>query len=132
MPIEVKVSATPAASGPAIDPSWVTVKSSVLAAGSWSFGRIRGRTAERVGWLIARNAVWIAKIVRTSHGLPSPVIAARPSSADVTAIPAPVITSSQRRSTASAIAPPHSPKTISGTRPNRPVRPTHADEPVSW
>ena len=60
MPTDVNVSATPASSGPAIAPSWVTVNSSVFAAGSWSCGRSRGRTAARVGWLIARNAVCTA------------------------------------------------------------------------
>ena len=46
------------------------------------------------------------------------------SASELTAIPVPVTSSSTRRSTASAIAPPHSPNTISGTSPNSPVSPT--------
>jgi hypothetical protein len=60
VPTEVNVSATPASSGPAIEPSWFTVNSSVFAAGSSPCGRIRGSTAARVGWLTARNALWKA------------------------------------------------------------------------
>ena len=58
------------------------------------------------------------------------VSALTPSSAELTAIPIPETTSSIRRSTASAIAPPQSPNTMSGTSPNSPVSPTHDDEPV--
>ena len=35
-----------------------------------------------------------------------------------------------RRSNASAIAPPHSPKISSGTSPNAPASPTNPDDPV--
>jgi hypothetical protein len=61
-----------------------------------------------------------------------PVSETTASSDDVTAIPEPVTTSRPRRSTASAIAPPQRPKTISGTSPKRPVSPTQIDDPVSW
>ena len=61
-----------------------------------------------------------------------PLAAETHRASEMTAMPAPVTSSSTRRSTASAIAPPHSPNTISGTSPNRPVSPTQAEEPVSW
>ena len=78
------------------------------------------------------NAVCMANTTSTSQTPPRPVAAATNSSSDVAAMPATVTSSSVRRSTASAIAPPHNPNTTSGTSPNRPVSPTHADEPVSW
>jgi hypothetical protein len=122
----------PASSGPATAPVWNTVIVSALAAGSCSEGRSRGSTALRVGWSTAMNAVWRANSDSTSHTPPSPVAAVTNSSSDVPAIPVTVTSSRVRRSTASAIAPPHKPNTISGTSPNRPVSPTHADESVRW
>ncbi len=100
------------------------VNSSVFAAGSWSAGRMRGRTAARVGEFTARKAVCTANTVRIAQGPPIPVIDAPHSISEVTAMPVFVTMSRPRRSTASAIAPPHSPNTMSGTRPNRPVSPT--------
>jgi len=82
------------------------------------------RTALRVGWLIANSAVCTANSTSTTQTLPTPLAAITHSANDIAAMPAPVTSSSVRRSTASAIAPPHSPKTISGTRPKSPVRPT--------
>jgi hypothetical protein len=105
---------------------------SALAAGSCSAGISRGITALRVGWLTARKADCAANSTSTTHTFAVAVVALTHSASEVRAIPAPVISRSSRRSTASAIAPPHSPKTTSGTRPNSPVRPTYADEPVIW
>ena len=104
---------------------------SALAAGSCSAGSRRGITALRVGWFTARNAVCTANRQSTSQTPPTPVAAVTQSTSDMAAIPAPVSRSSTRRSTASAIAPPHRPKNTSGTSPKMPVRPTYADEPVS-
>jgi hypothetical protein len=59
-----------------------------------------------------------------------PVKAWSQKSSEVTAMPMLVISSSLRRSMLSAIAPPHSANTISGTRPARLAAPTHAEEPV--
>ena len=97
---------------------------SALAAGSCSGGSSRGITALRAGWLTARNADCTAKSVSTSHTPPTPLAAVTHSASDESAIPAPLNSSSVRRSIASAIAPPHSPNTTSGTSPKRPVSPT--------
>jgi hypothetical protein len=105
-------------------PAWYTVMLSVLAAGSCSAGSRRGITALRAGWLIARNAVCTANSASTSQTPPTPLAAVTHSASDDSAMPDPLNSSSVRRSTASAIAPPHSPKTTSGTSPNRPVNPT--------
>ena len=104
---------------------------SAFAAGSCSAGSSRGITALRVGWLTARNAVCTANSASTAQTPPAPLAAVTHSASDDSAMPDPVISSSVRRSIASAIAPPHSPKTTSGTSPNSPVSPTYADEPVS-
>ena len=104
---------------------------SELAAGSRSSGSSFGRIALRVGWLIAKNACCTENRPSSSHTLPEPIAAWSQKSALVPIRPAVVTTSSVRRSKWSARAPPHSPKTTSGTRPKTPVRPTYADEPVS-
>ena len=123
---------TPASSGPAIAPACTTVMFSALAAGSSAAGSSRGSTALRVGWLTARNAVCTENSTSTVQTPPMPLVAVTQRASELTAMPAPVTSSSTRRSTASAMAPPHSPNTISGTRPNSPVSPTQAEEPVSW
>jgi hypothetical protein len=97
---------------------------SAFAAGSCSAGSRRGITALRVGWLTARNADCTANSERIIHTPPEPVAAVTHSARETAAIPEPVISRSSRRSTASAIAPPQSPKTTSGTRPKSPVSPT--------
>jgi hypothetical protein len=55
----------------------------------------------------------------------------RASSALVTAAPVDVISMSLRRSIESAMAPPSSPNTMSGTSATIEVTPTSSDEPVS-
>ena len=104
---------------------------SEFAAGSRSSDSSFGRIALRVGWLTAKNACCTEKRPSSNHTFPEPIAACAKKSALVAIRPTVVITSSVRRSKWSASAPPHSPKTTSGTRPNTPVRPTYADEPVS-
>jgi|GEM_PF-3512264 len=62
----------------------------------------------------------------------NPLAAVTHNASELSATPAPVTSSGTRRSTASAIAPPHNPNTTSGTSPNKPVRPTQDEDPVSW
>ena len=112
-------------------PAWKIVMFSEFPAGSRSGGSSFGSTALRVGWLIAKNACWTANSPSSSHTLVLPRAACAQKSALVTIRPAVVTTSRVRRSIASASAPPHRPKTTSGTSPNTPVRPTYAEEPVS-
>ena len=104
---------------------------SEFAAGSWCGGTILGSSALRVGWLTAKNACWTEKSPNSTHTLPRPSAAWTKNSALVPISPSVVMISSVRRSMTSASAPPHRPNTTSGTRPNNPVSPTYADEPVS-
>lgn len=103
---------------------------SAFADGSSSGGTSRATTAPRVGMLIAKNAWLTASRASTSHTEPKFRNACSQSSADVIATPTFVTNRSFRRSTASAMAPPQSPKTSSGTSATSPERPTYADEPV--
>ena len=112
-------------------PAIITVMLSELAAGSSSGSSSRGSTAERVGWLTPKNACCTANRHSSSHTLLLPSAACTQKSALVPISPVVVMISSVRRSKTSASAPPHSPKTTSGTSPKSPVRPTYADEPVS-
>ena len=115
---------TPASKGPTTAPNVVTVKLRVFAAGSRAGVTRRGITALRAGWLIASSADCTANSTSSEPDAPTPLAAITHSASDIAAMPAPVIRSSVRRSIASAIAPPHSPNTTSGTSPNSPVRPT--------
>ena len=105
-------------------PACMTVMFSELPAGSWSKGSSLGSTALRVGWLIAKNACCTENSPSSVHTVPSPNAACAQNSTLVTMIPSVVMTSSVRRSIASASAPPHSPNTTRGTSPKTPVRPT--------
>src|SRR4051812_22238837 len=120
----------PASSGPKTAPKVDMVELSALADGSSSPGTSRATTAPRVGMLIAKSAWLTASSARTSHTEPKFRNACSQSSAEVMATRTLVTTSSFRRSTASATAPPQSPKTSSGTRATSPVRPTYAEDPV--
>ena len=112
-------------------PACITVMFSELAAGSRWLGSSRGSTALRVGWLTAKNACCTENRPSNVHTFATPDQACSQNSALVTIRPTVVTISSVRRSITSARAPPHSPKTTSGTRPKTPVRPTYAEEPVS-
>ena len=111
-------------------PAMNTVMLRELAEGSRYAGSSLGSTADRVGWLIAKNACCTAKRPSSSQTFSRPSAACTQKQPLVTIRPIVVIISSLRRSIASARAPPHSPKTMSGTRPNTPVSPTYAEEPV--
>ena len=106
-------------------PTWRTVIDSALAEGTSSVPTMAGMTALRVGWLTAANPDTHAVSTHSTARFPPPGSSACPaSSALLTAAPVEVISSSRRRSIASAIAPPSSPKTISGTSATTDVRPT--------
>ena len=120
----------PPTSGPAMPPACMTVMLSEFAAGRSSWSRMRGSSADRVGWLTAKNACWTAKRDSSSHTSSAPSAAWSQKPVLVAMRPHVVISSRVRRSKTSASAPPHSPKTTSGTRPKMPVSPTYADEPV--
>ena len=84
-----------------------------------------------MGWLTPKNACCTEKRPSSTHTLALPVAACSQKSALVPISPQVVMISIVRRSKTSASAPPHSPKTTSGTRPKSPVSPTYAEEPVS-
>lgn len=97
---------------------------SELAEAICSGGSNRAMRALRVGWLTAKNACWVAKSPSTSHTLFRPSAACAQNATAVRPVPAVVKTSRVRRSITSASAPPQSPNTTSGIRPNKPARPT--------
>ena len=109
-----------------------TVIVSAFAAGTPAWPTSAGIAALRVGWLTAANPDTAAVRIHSSTRFPPPGsnawTASRPL---VTAAPHDVMSISRRRSIASAIAPPSSPKTISGTRATIEVTPTSSEEPVS-
>ena len=107
-------------------PAWKTVMLSEFAAGSSSAAAAwrhapPGRLVDREERLLHRRTGTAAATRCRRRARP----AAR-SSAVRTISPTVVMISSVRRSKASASAPPHSPKTTSGTSPKRPVSPTYA------
>ena len=111
-------------------PAPITVMLRELAAGSCSGGSSRGSTALRVGWLMAKKACCTENSPSRSHTLSAWRAACAQNAALVRMSPTVVTWRIVRRSITSASAPPQSPKTTSGTRPNTPVRPTYAEEPV--
>ena len=121
----------PATSGPAIAPACMTVMFSELAAGSSAAGTSRGSSALRVGWLTAKNACCTANSDSSSQTFVEPANACTANRPLVTIRPMVVTSRIVRRSNTSASAPPYRPKTTRGTRPNTPVSPTYAEEPVS-
>ena len=111
-------------------PAMKTVMLRELAAGSSSGSINRGMIAPRVGWLTAKNACCTENSPNSTQTFSSSRNACTAKRPLVTIRPSVVMTSRVRRSKTSASAPPQSPKTTSGTRPNSPVSPTYADEPV--
>lgn len=75
--------------------------------------------ALRAGELRPKKACWRASSTISTATESSPVTACAQNSTEVTAMPELVSSSSLRRSMLSAIAPPHSAKTISGSSPAR-------------
>ena len=80
--------------------------------------------ALRVGMFTAKHVCCAANSTSTSHTEPTPEAATSHSRIEVKANPELVNSNSLRRSTVSATAPPQSPNTSSGTRPNTPANPT--------
>ncbi len=109
----------PASSGPATSPVCITVEPRALAAGSCSAGTSRAMEAVRAGELSPKNACCSASRTMRTTTESRPVTACAQNSSEVTAMPMLVTSSSLRRSTVSATAPPHSAKTTMGTRPAR-------------
>ncbi len=120
----------PASNGPSTAPNDMTVDPSAPADGKSSAGTSRAIDADRAGALAAKNTCCNPSSPITSHTEPTFSAACAHNSTDETAIPVFVTSSSLRRSTVSAIAPPHSPNTSSGTSATPAAIPTHADEPV--
>src|SRR5512133_812670 len=112
-------------------PTLEAVNDRVLAAGTSGTGSTRGTIAPRVEEATANPAAWTATSPSSSGRL------ARSSSAAASSAPvhphrvSDDPSSSSRRSTASATAPPQSPNNTSGTSPTSPSVPTQNEEPVS-
>jgi hypothetical protein len=112
-------------------PTFEAVNDRVLAAGTSDVASTRGTIAPRVEEATANPAACTATSPSSSGRLASPSRAATSSPPvhphRVNDDPS----SSSRRSTASATAPPHSPNITSGTSPTSPSMPTQNDDPVS-
>ena len=96
----------PASIGPNTPPNIITVDDSAEAAGICSAGTSRATDAVRAGAFTAKNTCCRPSSAITSHTESAFTAAWSHSSTDVTAMPALVTTSSLRRSTTSAMAPP--------------------------
>ena len=104
---------------------------SAFAAGSSSCVTVRGISASRLGRCIDdvdASPTLTTKISQTLGSSRNALTASTPVNA---AWATPQATSSLRRSTWSASAPPYSPKTTSGTSSASPIAPTAKLEPVS-
>ena len=101
------------------------------AAGSSADDTRRGIAAPRAGEFNPKHACCAANRASTTHTDRAELSACSHSPAEVSAIPALVTSSTRRRSNASAMLPPSSAKTTSGTNATAPLRPTIADEPES-
>jgi hypothetical protein len=101
-----------------------------LAAGISAVGTMRGMIACRAGELTAKPADCTAVSASSSIGLrtPSSACASRPTVDSQ--VSAELASRSLRRSTTSAAAPPHNPKTSRGTNPATPSRPTQPEDCV--
>jgi hypothetical protein len=112
-------------------PRLEAVNDRVLAAGTSGVGRTRGTIAPLVEEATANPAAWTATRPSSSGRLANPSRAAASSPPVQAHRVSDDPSSSRRRSTASATAPPQSPNTISGTRPTIPSMPTQNEDPVS-
>ena len=112
-------------------PRLVAVNDSVLADGTSEAGSTRGTIAPRVEKATANPAAWTATSPSSRGRLASPVMAATSSPPVHAHSSSDDPSSSRRRSTASATAPPQSPNSTSGTSPASPSIPTQNEDPVS-
>ncbi len=118
--------------GPTSAPTEETVPPSALAAGSCSGGTSRGMVALRTGEFMPNIACCTisSTISRATESTCS--AACTHSASEEAATPMLVSSIRVRRSIVSATEPPHRPKTISGSSPQRLAMPTQAEESVSW
>lgn len=130
-PVAKLAKISPAVSGPSTMAAWKVVKCSVLAAGTSDFATSLGTIACRVGELTAKALDCRATRPSSRSGLPTCSTACASSPKVASHITAELATSSSRRSTTSATAPPHKPKINSGSRAARPSRPTHSESSVN-
>jgi hypothetical protein len=112
-------------------PRFDAVNDRVLAAGTSPVGRTRGTIAPRVEEATANPAAWTATSPSSRGRLASPATAAASSAPVQPHRVSDDASSSRRRSTASATAPPQSPNSTSGTSPTTPSMPTQNEDPVS-
>jgi hypothetical protein len=111
-------------------PTLLVVKPRVFAAAICSGGTTRGITDPRVDPTTANAADCTAtsESMIATESIPASEWASSPS-VDAHS-PIDPTRSTRRRSSASATAPPQSPKTIRGTSPTAPIMPTQNDDPV--
>jgi len=115
---------TPASNGPAMPANQTDIDCKAFAAGSSPEGTRRGTTAPPTAAFAPNMACCTAMSGSSTATDFRPAAACAHNSADVTAMPALVTSSIRRRSTTSAIAPPHSAATTIGAKPARLARPT--------
>src|SRR5215217_3549861 len=113
-------------------PRFEAVNDTVLAAGTSSAGSTRGTIAPWVEEATANPAACTATSPSSSGRLATSSRAAASSPPVHPHRVSDAPSSSSRRSTASATAPPQSPNITSGTSPTSPSIPTQNEDPVSW
>ncbi len=121
----------PASSEPNTIDSWKTVWFRAIAAWMWRRSTSVGASDARVGLSSAEKHAPAAVRTYKSGTDASSSCVAMASESDTAARPTWVMSSSRRRSTASAITPAKSESRSSGTAWNRPMSPTANEEPVS-
>jgi hypothetical protein len=109
---------------------WELSRLTARPAVSWSAGSRLGMKVRRAGALIALSEDDTATRAYSSQTDPSPANACAASPADTAARPLVATSTSLRRSTASAMAPPSSPIVTVGTICATPIAPTASDERV--
>jgi hypothetical protein len=120
----------PPSSGPSTEETLLNRKLSVLAEGTSSIGTSRGMIALRAGEDMANPVDCTATAAMITHTLFS-VNALTRSTSVADQLIRDAVSSSLRRSMASAMAPPHSPKITSGISATGPSMPTQNEERVS-
>ena len=120
----------PAIAGPAISMTWKLSRLSAMPAASCPGASSRGTKVCLAGLLTALSADWTATSPYSSQTRRIPANAWAASAADTTARQQVVISTSLRRSTASASEPPSSPMVSIGTIRAMPMAPTASVERV--
>ena len=122
---------TPASTEPNTSANWKIVWFRAIAARMSRRSTSVGASDARVGLSSAEKHAPIAVRTYRSGTDAAPACVAIASASETIASPTCVIRRSRRRSTASAMTPPNSDSTSSGTAWNTPMSPTAKDEPVS-